>query len=65
MVTDQLFFFGSYKMFHCHIWMQRVKCIQMSTNKPSFGPMVLEIARLDFDQIIKFELFTTCTVTML
>ena len=52
-------------MFHRHIWMQRVKCIQMSTNKPSFGPMVLEIARLDFDQIIKFELFTTCTVTML
>ena len=29
---------------HCHIWIQHEKCIQMSTNKPSIGSVVLEIA---------------------
>ena len=26
-----------------HIWIQHAKCIQMSTNKPSIGSVVLEI----------------------
>ena len=30
--------------FHCHFWIQHGKCIQMSTNKPSIGPVVLELA---------------------
>ena len=29
--------------FHAHIWNQHEKCIKMSTNKPMFGPVVLEI----------------------
>ena len=29
--------------FHYHIWIQREKCIQMSTNKPSIGSVVLKI----------------------
>ena len=30
---------------HCiHIWNQHAKCIKMNTNKPMFGPVVLEIA---------------------
>ena len=29
--------------FHCHIWKQHEKFIQMSTNKPSIGAVVLEI----------------------
>ena len=30
--------------FQVHIWNEHVKCIKMSTNKPVFGPVVLEIA---------------------
>ena len=26
--------------FHCHIWIQHEKCIQMSTNKPSIAPIL-------------------------
>ena len=29
--------------FHCHVWTSVTKCIPMSTNKPTFGPVVLEI----------------------
>ena len=28
----------------CHIWIQHEKCIQMSTNKPTFGAVIREIA---------------------
>ena len=30
--------------FHVHIQNQHEKCIRMKTNKPTFGPVVLEIA---------------------
>ena len=30
--------------FHCYIWIQHEKCIQMSTNKPSIGSVFLEIS---------------------
>ena len=30
--------------FHCHIWIKYEKCIQMSTNKPTFGLVVLKIS---------------------
>ena len=36
--------------FSCHIWNQHEKCIQMSTNKPSIGSVIHEIA-LDFEKI--------------
>ena len=29
-------------IFHSHIWLHHEKCIQMSTNKPSIGSVVLE-----------------------
>ena len=32
--------------FHCSIWIRLKKCIQMSTNKPSIGRAVLELACL-------------------
>ncbi len=31
-------------IFHVHIWNQHEKYIKMDTNKPMFGPVVLEIA---------------------
>ena len=30
--------------FYCHIWIQNEKYLQMSTNKPSIGPVVTEIS---------------------
>ncbi len=30
--------------FHVYIWNQQRICIKMSTNKPMFGPVVLEIS---------------------
>ena len=36
--------------FFYHIWIQHEKCIQMSTNKPSIGALILEIAS-DFDNL--------------
>ena len=46
---DRPNFFNFFKnsrnsIFHCHIWIQHEKCIQMSTNKPSIGSVVLKIA---------------------
>ena len=32
--------------FRYHVWIQHNKCIQMSTNKPSIGSVVLEIAHV-------------------
>ena len=34
--------------FRCYIWIQHEKCIQMSTNKPSIGSVVLEKAPMQF-----------------
>ena len=31
--------------FHSHIWIHHAKCIQVSTNKPSIGLVVLEIRK--------------------
>ena len=36
--------FGKKSNSYCKIWNQYEKCIQMSTNKPSIGPVVLEKA---------------------
>ena len=30
--------------YHCHIWIQHVKCIKISTNRSSIGSVILEIA---------------------
>ena len=34
------FFFSKY---HCHFWIQFIRCIQMSANKPRIGPVALEV----------------------
>ncbi len=39
--------------FHDHIWYQHEECIKMSTNKPMFGLVVLEIA---CDIVIKSDI---------
>ena len=38
--------------FYCHIWIQHEKLIQISTNKPTFGPLVFKIAHKDFENIL-------------
>ena len=43
--------------FHCHI--QHKKCIQMSTNKPSIGAMILEIPLELWENSFKLQLFLT------
>ena len=45
--------------FHSHIWIQHVKCIQMSTNKPSIGAVVHEISPCIIRYVFKF--FTSGT----
>ena len=45
--------------FDCHIWIQHDKCIQMSTNKPSIGSVILEISPEDFEKISKFNFYIT------
>ena len=49
--------------FQCHIWNQHRKCIQMSTNKPSIGPVVLEKNRVMFRKCFKF--FNFCAQKLL
>ena len=46
MINEILHFYFKFSKFkfHCHIWIKYEDCIQMSTNKPSIGPVVLEIA---------------------
>ena len=41
---------------------QYEKCIQISTNKPSIGPVVLEIGlRFQGNNIVKFQFYTKIT----
>ena len=47
--------------FHCHIWIQHEKCIQMSTNKPSIGSVFLKIASWILRNIVKFQFFFSKT----
>ena len=48
-------------IFHCYIWIQHEKCIKMSTNKPSIGAVVLDIAIEFGENSFKFKLFQTQT----
>ena len=43
--------------FHCHI--QHKKCIQMSTNKPSIGAMILELPLELWENSFELQLFLT------
>ena len=36
-------FFNRNSDFYCHIWILHEKCIQMSTNKPTLGSVILKI----------------------
>ena len=47
--------------FHCHIWIQHEKCIQMSTNKPS-NRNILEIAQVIWRNYFRFYNF--CGLTL-
>ena len=53
---------------HGHIWIQHEKCIQMSTNKPSIGAVVLEIASwilrkyLSSNKISEAETLAWCSI---
>ena len=49
--------------FHSYIWIQHEKCIQMSTNKPSIGPVVLEIASVILSKYYQFCRF--CALKLL
>ena len=55
-------FFKNIKILNCqyHIWIQHKKCIQMSPNKPSIDPVVLEIALMI---LRKFQFFDTATLS--
>ena len=48
-----------YSKFRCHIWMQHEHCIKMSTNMPSIGPVILEIAHEFGEKSSKFQIFLT------
>ena len=43
---------------YCHIWIQHEKCIQMSTNKPSIGAVVLEIVSVILRKYCQLPTFT-------
>ena len=47
------------KNFNCHIWIKHEKCIQMSTNKPSIGSVVLEITPTFVCLFLKNDYFST------
>ena len=47
------FFFIRNPNFHYHILNQHEKCIQMSTNKPSIGAVVLETDPCDYNKNIE------------
>ncbi len=42
-IHKMFFFFVTIVHFRVHIWDKDDKCITMSTNKPMFGPVVLDI----------------------
>ncbi len=44
---------------YVHIWNQPEICIKMSTNKPMFGPVDLEIA---CDILYKQDIFERCSL---
>ena len=43
--------------FHCHIWIVHEKCVILSTNKPSIGAVVLEIALWIFWKWFQIAIF--------
>ena len=46
-------------IFNCHIWILHEKCIQMSINKPSIGPVVLEVVFLIWENLSIFFKFVS------
>ena len=48
--------------FHCNIWFQHEKCIQMSTNKRRIGTVVLEVATRILRTLSNFNFFAQNSV---
>ena len=67
-IDERLKFFYAIKKcsssnFHCRIWIQHKKCFQMSSNKPSIGLAVSEVAFVTLKKnLVNFQLFCTLTI---
>ena len=51
-------------IFYCYIWNQYEICIQMSTNKPSIGLVILEIAPWNLKKYFKSQFLLTKIVVI-